>query len=97
MAVAALANKAEVLAGEGAILSAATRPQEMMNKAAERETARLTAELEAANERVRVLAERADQLEGEIRQLRQHSERLENNLRGGCRHREARRRCELAS
>ena len=67
-------NKAENKTGEAAILGAATRLQEIMNEAAKNHVAELRNEIDALRDRV-------EQVEGENRELRQHSQSLEAILR----------------
>lgn len=67
-------NPAEAKTGEAAILSAAARLQEVINDAAEAHVADLRMQVERLQDRV-------DHLEGENRQLRQHSESLEAVLK----------------
>lgn len=67
-------NKAENQTGEAAILGAATRLQEIMNEAAKTHVADLRSEIDGLRARV-------EQVEGENRELRQHSQSLEAILR----------------
>lgn len=67
-------NKAENKTGEAAILGAATRLQEIMNEAAKNHVADLRTEIDGLRDRI-------EQVEGENRELRQHSQSLEAILR----------------
>lgn len=73
-------NKAENKTGEAAILSAATRLQEVLNTAVEKASERTQAEIEDLRRENAALRQRVDNLEGEKRQSDQVIESLKHVL-----------------